>query len=409
MLAASQAGAGETAVFRRVLFQIHWFAGITVGTVLALVGLTGALLALEHPVLEALNRSERTLAASGDPALAPNALLAQVREQVGERRIVSLQISSDPEDAARVTLASLEKAAPDAPPNRRPRPETRYLDPRTGQIFSSPGNRGEGFFRAVTQLHRWLILGDLGSQAIGRQIVGASTALCIFLALSGLYLRWPRRNRLDWRTWLKVDFSRRGRPFLWRLHAISGTWVLPFYLLISLTGLQWSYEWYRKGLYAVAGVEMPARRPPGGEGGATPPAVDLAPAFEALRSVTATSGFSSATFVLPQSAADPLEIRYLDLDPPHERALNTLAVDSSGAVVRAERYAEKSAGGKLVASILMLHTGSFFGPLGSIAFALASLTMPLFAVTGWMLYLDRRRARRRMSARVALEGVSTSS
>ncbi len=396
-------------MFRRVLFQIHWLAGVTAGTVLAVVGLTGAVLALEHPVLDALNRDARILASPGGAALPAGELLGRVQAQVPERRVLSLQISSDPRDTARVSLASLEKAGPDTPPNRRPRPETRYLDPRSGQILVAPGNRGEGFFRSVTQLHRWLVVGDLGSQAVGRQIVGASTALCIFLALSGLYLRWPRRNRLDWRTWLAIDFKRRGRPFLWRLHAITGTWVLPFYLLISLTGLQWSYEWYRKGLYVVAGVEMPARRAPGGEGGATPPAVDLAPAVVALQAASAATGFSTATFVLPQGSADPLEIRYLDRDPAHERAVNTLKIDvASGSVLSSERYAEKSAGGKLVASILMLHTGSFFGALGSIAFALASLAMPLFAVTGWILYLDRRRARRRMSSRVAIEGVSAS-
>ncbi len=396
-------------VFRRALFQIHWFAGITAGTVLAVVGLTGAILALEHPVLDALNRNPRTLASPGGAALPAGELLGRVQALLPERRILSLQISSDPRDAARVSLASLEKAGPDTPPSRRPRPETRYVDPRSGEIFAAAGNRGEGFFRAVTQLHRWLILGDLGSQAVGRPIVGASTALCIFLALSGLYLRWPRRNRLDWRTWLAIDWNRRGRPFLWRLHAITGTWVLPFYLLMSLTGLQWSYEWYRKGLYAVAGVEMPVRRAPAG-GDATPPAVELAPAVAALEAASATKGFSTATFVLPQSAGDALEIRYLDRDPAHERAVNTLALDvASGGVLRSARYDEKRVGGKLVASILMLHTGSFFGALGSLAFGLASLAMPLFAVTGWMLYLDRRRARRRMSARVALEGVSASS
>jgi sulfite reductase (NADPH) flavoprotein alpha-component len=396
-------------VFRKVLFQIHWFAGITAGVVLAVVGLTGAILALEHPVLDALNRDPRTLQSPGGAALAPVELLGRVQAQVPERRILSLTVSGDPGDAARVSLASLEKAGPDTPPHRRPRPETRYVDPRSGEIFAAPGNRGEGFFRAVTQLHRWLVLGDLGSQAVGRQIVGASTALCIFLALSGLYLRWPRRNRLDWRTWLAIDFKRRGRPFLWRLHAITGTWVLPFYLLMSLTGLQWSYEWYRKGLYAVAGVEMPARRAPSGESGATPPAVDLTPAVAALQTATAATGFSTATFVLPQGAADPLEVRYLDRDPAHERATNTLALDvASGSVIRSERYDDKSAGGKLVASILMLHSGSFFGVVGSIVFGLASLAMPLFTVSGWMLYLDRRRARRRMSARVAIEGVSAS-
>jgi sulfite reductase (NADPH) flavoprotein alpha-component len=394
-------------VFRRVLFQIHWFVGITAGTILAVVGLTGAVLTLERPVLEALNRDARRVDPSGGTALPAAELLQRVQAQLPERRVLSLQVSGDPGDAARVTLASLEKAGPDTPPNRRPRPETRYLDPRSGLILEAPGNRGEGLFRGVTQLHRWLILGDLGSQAVGRPIVGACTALSLFLALSGLYLRWPRRNRLSWRTWLAIDFSRSGRPFLWRLHAITGTWVLPFYLLIALTGLQWSYEWYRNGLYALAGVERPARRAPGGESGATPPAVDLAIAVAALDTATRTTGFSSATFVLPQGAGDPLEIRYLDRDPAHERALNTLALDAaSGAVLKSERYAEKSAGGKLVASILMLHTGEFFGVAGSIAFGLASLAMPLFAVSGWLLYLDRRRARRRVSGRVALEGAS---
>jgi sulfite reductase (NADPH) flavoprotein alpha-component len=398
-------------VLRRVLFQIHWFAGVTAGTVLAVVGATGALLALEHPMLEALNRDVRRVEASAGLALGPGDLLARVREQVPERKVLSLQISSDPGDAARVTLASLETAGPDTPPNRRPRPEARYLDPRTGQIFEERGNRGEAFFRGVMQLHRWLVLGDLGSQAVGRQIVGLSTALCIFLALSGLYLRWPRRNKLDWRTWFRVDFKRRGRPFLWRLHAIVGTWVLLVYVVMGLTGLQWSYEWYRNGLYAMAGVEMPARRPPGGDGknGAKSPApdVDLAPAFAALLERSAPVGFGTATFALPQSASDPLEIRYLDPDPPHERALNVLAFDSvSGVVTKSERYDEKTLGGRLVSSILPLHTGSFFGVVGQFVFGLSSVAMPLFAVTGWMLYLDRRRARRRLVPRVGMEGAS---
>lgn len=390
-------------MLRRVLFQIHWFVGVSAGVVLALVGATGALLSLEPPVVSALNRDTRTLAARDGAPLPLDDLLARVQAQAAERRVQSLQISSDPRDAIRVVLASIERAAPDAPPARRPRPETRYVDPRTGQVFAERGDRGEGFFRGVLQLHRWLMLGDLGGQAVGRQIVGASTVLCIFLTLSGLYLRWPRRNRRDWRTWLAIDFTRRGRPFVWRLHAIAGTWVLLFYLLIAFTGLQWSYEWYRRGLYALAGAEMPARRGAGADGDDAPaPRVDLASAESALRA--ATTGFRSATFTLPQRAGEPLQIRYLDRDPAHERAFNVLSLDvASGRVLKSERYDERSAGGQLVASLLPLHTGSFFGLPGRIAFGLASLAMPLLTVTGWMLYLDRRRARRRVEGRVAVE------
>jgi sulfite reductase (NADPH) flavoprotein alpha-component len=398
-------------VLRRVLFQIHWFVGVTAGIILALVGATGAILALEHPVVGALNRDVRRVGASAAPALAPAELLGRVREQLPERTVLTLQVSSDPRAAARVTLASLESVGPDTPPQRRPRPEPRYVDPRSGRVFEEAGNRGEALFRGVTQLHRWLILGDLGSQAVGRQIVGLSTALCIFLALSGLYLRWPRRNKRDWRTWFKIDFTRRGRPFLWRLHAIAGTWVLLVYVVIGLTGLQWSYEWYRKGLYTLARVELPARRPqPGVEARGEkppPPDVDLAPAFAALLERTAGTGFESATFALPQAAGEPVEIRYLDPDPAHERAMNVLAIDpATGSVVKSERYDEKTLGGRLVSSILPLHTGSFFGVAGEIVFGLSSLSMPLFAVTGWMLYLDRRRARRRRVERVTMEGAS---
>ncbi len=78
-------------------------------------------------------------------------------------------------------------------------------------------------------IHRWLAAGE-----VGKQIVGASTAILIFFALSGLYLRWPR-NWASLKTWVFIDFSRRGRSLFWELHSIVGTWVLPFYLLAALT------------------------------------------------------------------------------------------------------------------------------------------------------------------------------
>ena len=55
---------------RSILFRIHWFIGITAGLVLLVVGATGAILAVQPEVQDALNRTHR-LDASG--ALAPPA------------------------------------------------------------------------------------------------------------------------------------------------------------------------------------------------------------------------------------------------------------------------------------------------------------------------------------------------
>jgi sulfite reductase (NADPH) flavoprotein alpha-component len=41
--------------------------------------------------------------------------------------------------------------------------------------------------------------------------------------------------------------------------------------------------------------------------------------------------------------------------------------------------------------MFVLHKGSYFGWAGTLAMMVSSLAMPLFAVTGWMLYLKRRR------------------
>src|SRR5262249_13479053 len=152
----------------------------------------------------------------------------------------------------------------------------------------------------------------------------------IVLSLTGLYLRWPRRW-LNWRSWLRLDFAHRGRSLFWELHSVIGAWVLPFYLLASLTGLYWSYDWYRNALFDMTGSPRPQQRRPaappqqgqGGQGqggqaqgqgqrlqgGGQPRApLDLAKLWPVF--LKETGGYSSATLRLPQSNAQTLTISY---------------------------------------------------------------------------------------------------
>jgi len=105
--------------------------------------------------------------------------------------------------------------------------------------------------------------------------------------------------------------------------------------------------------------------------------------------------YQMVTIELPAAPAETLSIRYLDPDPRHERAYNSVEVRiADGAIERHARYADKSFGDRLMASIFPLHSGRYFGMTGVIVFMMASLAMPLFAITGWMLYLARRRRKR---------------
>src|ERR1044071_7523842 len=194
---------------RKVLFQLHWIFGITVGIVLAIVGATGALLSFEQQIVAALAGDSRQVAANGRTPLAPAELLTRIAASEPQKHITGLSLAHEPNETVRVTFA--------------PR-EPRYADPYTGALLPTTSGGAETFFRNVRQLHRWLMLVELGDRDVGRQIVGASTMLLILMALTGLYLRWPRGPAAcRFKTWLVPDFGLKGRAFLWNLHSVIGT------------------------------------------------------------------------------------------------------------------------------------------------------------------------------------------
>lgn len=359
--------------FRKSWVWAHWIVGITAGLVLALVGVTGAIMAFESQLLNAMNGDARSVEPGHERIPVP-VLLQRIEQQESGSVVTSFLLPDDPRAAARVTLSG----------------EVRYIDPYTGVWQQASGTRGEEFFKATRALHRWLLLEGAGREA-GRQIVGACTVLLIGLALSGLYLRWPRKVS-DWREWLVVRSRLRGRAFLWSLHSVVGTYALIPYLFLALTGLFWSYEWYREALYNIAGVER--RQESTDQTPARPSPAVLSDAWSVFQAQAQQAGVVTLLLIIPSTADRPIELRYLAADAPHTRAFSMMEFDAaSGTLLRHERYADKPLGGKIMWSMFALHTGSFFGVGGSAALMLASLALPLFAVTGWLMYLRRRRPR----------------
>jgi sulfite reductase (NADPH) flavoprotein alpha-component len=149
----------------------------------------------------------------------------------------------------------------------------------------------------------------------------------------------------------------------------------------------------------MSGVEAPVgreqrREQPRGERASeseyAPVALD--PAWTSFKSLLGDQQFTTATFTF--EPGKPIDIRYLLTESRHDRANNTVSIDTTGAVLKHEPYADKRTGEKFMASIFPLHSGSFFGVPGSTLYMIASLAMPVFTITGWMLYLDRRRRKR---------------
>ena len=392
---------------RNVLFQIHWFLGITAGVVLAVVGLTGGLMSFERQIMDAISPSIVRVEVSGE-RLTPDAIAERFHVQREGARVEQITLWPEAERSAMIRIAP--------PPGER-RGDSVYINPYTGELLGKIN--GEQFFRTVRSLHRWLLIpSEEGGINIGRQITGFSAFALVFFALSGLYLRWPRRA-LNWRNWFRIDFSLKGRNFYWALHSVIGTWVILMYLLMASTGLTWSYSWFKNGAsIALTGEPVQERRGgpggPGGPGGregrggmgnmqqehSAPISVDLAWATFATE---AANNFKFASISFPRSEKDPVMINYVTPDATNDRQRSSMTINAaSGELISDQPYKPlEPLGKRIMQGIYELHTGEWFGTPGLIINMTASLLMPLFTITGFLLYFDRRKKKRKSKAAAA--------
>lgn len=371
-------------MFKKILFQLHWFMGITAGFILSIVGVTGAIYSYEQQILKWINHDSYVVKAEAQEKLTPAQLYTHFKQQDPTIKINSITVN---QDATASSIVNIVKEG-------ERRGYNMMVNPYTAEVL--PEVKGRGFFNGVQSLHRWLTVGKIGDREIGKQIVGASTLMLIFFVLSGLYLRFPRKH--SFRQWFVVKRNLNGRNFLWDLHAVVGTWVAIFYLVLAITGLYWSYDWWRNGMFKVMGVKRPApsAQPIDAKKEKLQPITDAQ--ITAILNTTWTNAtaqlgreFSSISFTLPKQADGKISFSYVDKIPQHERARNNVSFDyEKNAIVKHEIYEDKKLNEKIMSSMLPVHRGSFFGSFYQFFAMLASLAMPVFFITGWMLYLKRR-------------------
>jgi len=411
-------------MFKKTFFQIHWFLGITAGLILSLMGVTGAIYSYEQQILEWINQDSYVVQAQAQPKLTPVQLYQHFSTQDPDIKINSITIAKDPTASSTVNIAKEGER----------RGYNMMVNPYTAQVL--PEIKGRGFFQFVQQLHRTLTFGP-----VGKQITGACTLMLIFFVLSGLYLRWPKKHSL--RQWFFVKPKLKGRNFIWDLHAVVGTWVVVFYLILACTGLYWSYDWWRSGMFKVMGVEQPKPQMQQGgrertgsprdqeQNGRPQSANDKAQTMQqnhpqmnhprtgdrptdreqsALSPVQIQQAlnqtwtefnqkigrdYSTLTINLPKTPDGSIELSFVDPVAQHERARNSATYNyQTHKIEKLELYEDKKLNEKIMSSMLPVHRGSFFGPVYQFFALLASLAMPLFFVTGWMLYLKRRKQKR---------------
>ncbi|MBR0708359.1 PepSY-associated TM helix domain-containing protein [Bradyrhizobium liaoningense] len=376
---------------KAALLQVHSIAGLVLALLLALIALTGAVMSFEDEIVDHLNAGIMRVSPRDMPALMPDELVARLKAGQDFGQVSAVMLSSDPAAAVRVRFARDEQGA---------RPASLYVDPYDARVLGPP--RGEEFFATVRRLHRWLLVpGD--AKGWGRQVTGVAALGLIVMLISGLVLRWPRRAR-SVKMWLRPNLGLSGRGLHRSLHAVIGTWVLPVYLVMTLTGLWYSFDWYKDGVvWLLARPEVSAAKMQPKMSAKTPRAsarsepaqpIGFDQAWATFRREEADR-FAKALLTLPPSPGTVIRIRSWGKNSTLDTTRDEFRIDAAtGQLVSAERYADKTFGEKIIANVLDIHRGAVLGWPGKLAFMIAAALMPLFSVTGILLYLSRRKLRR---------------
>ena len=223
----------------RAIFWLHLLTGTLAGLVILVMSVTGVLLAFEPQIVDYAERDfRRVTPPTPDGGRLPmDTILAKAEAARPAIRPTAVVSWSEPGATVRVAFG---------------RDDGVFVNPYTGELLGS-GSRVHDAMHVIEDWHRWL-----GSRDVGRPYTGACNLAFLGLAISGLYLWWPRRwTRHVLRGSTLFDGSLRGRARDWNWHNVIGFWCAPVLIVLTVTGAVMSYQWANDLLYRLTGNEPP--------------------------------------------------------------------------------------------------------------------------------------------------------
>ncbi|MDR2635938.1 MAG: PepSY domain-containing protein [Campylobacteraceae bacterium] len=236
--------------------------------------------------------------------------------------------------------------------------------------------------RAITMLH--ISLDFTKNNEIGNQIVGISTIIIILLSITGLYFYIPMLKQ-NFSKNMKLDIKTKGYRFWYKLHSVMGVYTSIFVLIMCLTGLYGSYEWFRVGLHTLIGYEEPAYVPREEKEFIPKPndINEIARTFEIAKEHTSKDNVF--LLFIPDKMGEPYGTPYKDKDYIGFGG-DEIIIDMDTNIIKHNIHYDDSFEEKVLSSMGHLHFGTFFGEIGKALWCVSSLAMGLFGVSGVMMW-----------------------
>ena len=259
-----------------------------------------------------------------------------------------------------------------------------YLNPYTGEWLYSQ-DFTKDFFEIVKALHMYLLL----PEEIGRQVVGISTLIFILMMITGVILWWPKKLK-NLRKGLKIKWNARWRRVNYDLHNISGFYLHILAIVVAITGLYFSYDWVKDGLYFVGNLGEDVESDHHIENIVQKPRILEEPIDIAFVETQEKAPGHGMYFVWTEGDHHPVVTGAYTESLDYDHQSNYYFHPQTAELLQEQPYESKSTGLKLQEMSYGIHTGQYFGLTGKIIAFILSIFVASLPVTGFIVWWGRK-------------------
>lgn len=360
---------------KKSMGKIHLWLGLASGLIVFIVALTGSILVFEEEIDSLINPEFYKVSSIGDLKKPIDYSIKKLEQHYSIKKINRIYTFDDPERTIHVMAKDNEG-------------ETQLfsIDPYTGKIIGSVAQE-KRFFSIVTDLHRHILMDD-----IGKLITGYSCLMFVLILITGFFLWWPKKIK-NIKQRLTVKWSASFKRINWDFHSTFGFYSCLFLLVIALTGLTWSFEWFENGVYYLADgtvkktptkLENPTKKDP---------QLDKTLFYQSILSATdSIYPYKGDTQIrMPTDTINSILVlkENLEKDIPNQSSI-AFFDKYTAKNIGTKPYESFTQGEKIRRIIYPIHTGSIYGyPTKIIAF-LVCLFAATSPITGLIIWLGRK-------------------
>lgn len=269
-----------------------------------------------------------------------------------------------------------------------------FINPYDGSVTGFRNYKYD-FFNIIKYTHWSLLL----NTKYGQPIVGWATLLFVILLITGLVLWWPKKwNNKTIQQNFTIKKTKNWKRYNYDLHNVLGFYSLLLALVLALTGLTWSFSWFRtlenilvgaveiqpkEGILQSTPSNYPKQKKP----------IDIA--YNCMQTKYPTA--DRIAVIPPKSKEESVNMSaYRGKETYYNR--DDLQFDQyTGKLLNITLATQKNKGQRLLEMNYDIHVGAIAGFPGKIIAFIISLICTSLPITGFYIWWNKRKNKIRSS------------